>query len=119
MLGPSPATKFIVVHLVLGGVVQRRQGPVQIEIHLGLVMLLDQLHSRCDAIFVDSHCFHDLCRGLGELLPRGQRINAFGQRSLSDMQIARLSLSGVNEKMRCAAHAVRATSARIDSSYLH
>jgi len=31
------------------------------------------------------------------------------RRSLTDMQIARLSLSGVNEKMRCAAHAVRGT----------
>jgi hypothetical protein len=36
----------------------------------------------------------------------GKRINAFGRRSLGDMRIAHLALFAVNEKMRCAAHAV-------------
>jgi hypothetical protein len=48
------ATKFVVVNLVNGGFVQSRQGPVQITIHLGLGVLVNQGYSRCDAAFVEA-----------------------------------------------------------------
>jgi hypothetical protein len=46
-------------------------------------------------------------------------INAFGPKISADMQIARLSLSGVNEKMRFAAHTVWGNLRPTDSSHLH
>jgi hypothetical protein len=43
----------------------------------------------------------------------GGKENTFGQRSLSDMQIARFVLSKVNEKMRRAAHSRRLPNAHV------
>ena len=48
-----------------------------------------------------------LSRGAGKSrVVENRGINGVAERSLSDMRIARLALSDVNDKMRCAAYAV-------------
>ena len=55
-------SNLLVVQLEKGSFVQCCHSPVKVLVVLCSHMLIRQIDSSCDAVFIDSYCFHDLLR---------------------------------------------------------